>query len=183
MKKPELNVNARGLQKKTPLHIVAATNNYEIAEVLLHHGADVHVKNANGCTPLHVACYHGSFNVAELIFKERPEIHETLLMQKDQAGNIPLMAAKKSPKADSADIINFFISQNADVQYTDELGDTLLHTFGPVDNAESSLIITKRDPTLLKRQNIYCQTPLHSAAMKGHKGSLLVFIEKYVYII
>ena len=183
MKKPELDVNARGLKGKTPLHIVTATNNYEIAKALLHHGADIHVKDTSGSTPLHVACYHGSFEIVELIFKERSESHETLLMQKDRAGNIPLMIAKKSPKTDSADIINFFISQNVDVQYTNEHGDTLLHTFGPIDNAESSMIITKRNPTLLKRQNIYHQTPLHSAAMMGHKESLLVFIEKYVYIL
>ena len=183
MKKPELNVNARGLKGKTPLHIVAATNNYEIAQVLLHHGAGIHVKDTSGSMPLHVACYHGSFDVVELIFKERSESHETLLMQKDRTGNIPLMIAKKSPNPDSAEIVNFLISQNADVQYTNELGDTILHMFGPTDNAQSSMIITKRDPTLLNRHNIYHQTPLHCAAMMGHKESLLVFIQKYVYTI
>ena len=177
MKKPELNVNARGLKGKTPLHIVAATNNYEIAEMLLHHGADVHVKDTSGSTPLHVACYHGSFDVVELIFKERSESHETLLMQKDRAGNIPLMIARKSLNR-SAEIIDFLISQNVDLQYTNELGNTILHMFGTTDNAESSMIITKRDPTLLNCRNIFRQTPLHCAAMMGHKESLLVFIRK-----
>ena len=176
-KKPELNVNARGLKGKTPLHIVAATNNHEIAQLLLHHGADVHLKDTSGSTPLHIACYNGSFNIVEMIFKERPENHNTLLMHKDRAGNIPLMIAKKSPN-NSAEIINFLISQNVDLQYTNELGETLLHMFGPTDNAESSMIITKRDPSLLNCRNIYRQTPLHCAAMMGHKESLLVFIRK-----
>ena len=69
-KRPELDANVRGLKGKTPLHIVAATNNDKIAQMLLHHGADVHLKDTSGSTPLHVACYHGSFNVVELIFKE-----------------------------------------------------------------------------------------------------------------
>ena len=176
-KKPELNVNARGLKGKTPLHIVAATNNHEIAQLLLHHGADVHLKDTSGSTPLHIACYHGNFNIVEMIFKERPESHNTLLMHKDRAGNIPLMIAKKSPN-NSAEIINFLISQNVDLQYTNELGETLLHMFGPTDNAESSMIITKRDPSLLNCRNIYRQTPLHCAATMGHKESLLVFIRK-----
>ena len=176
-KKPELNVNARGLKGKTPLHIVAATNNHEIAQLLLHHGADVHLKDTSGSTPLHIACYHGSFNIVEMIFKERPESHNTLLMHKDRAGNIPLMIAKKSPN-NSAEIINFLISQNVDLQYTNELGETLLHMFGPTDNSESNMIITKRDPSLLNCRNIYRQTPLHCAAMMGHKESLLVFIRK-----
>ena len=177
VKKSELNVNARGLKGKTPLHIVAATNNHKIAQLLLHHGADVHLKDTSGSTPLHIACYHGSFNIVEMIFKERPESQETLLMQKDRSGNIPLMIAKKSPN-NSAEIINFLISQNVDLQYTNELGETLLHTFGPTDNSESNMIITKRDPSLLNCRNIYRQTPLHCAAMMGHKESLLVFIRK-----
>ena len=177
MKKPELDVNARGLKGKTPLHIVAATNNYEIAEALLHHGAEIHVKDTSGSTPLHVACYHGSFEIVELIFKERSESHETLLMQKDRAGNIPLMIARKSLNR-SGEIIDFLISQNVDLQYTNEHGDTILHMFGPTDNAESSMIITKRYPALLNCRNIFRQTPLHCAAMMGHKESLLVFIRK-----
>ena len=175
--KSELNVSARGLKGKSPLHIVAATNNHEIAQLLLHHGADVHLKDTSGSTPLHIACYHGSFNIVEMIFKEQPENQETLLMQKDRAGNIPLMIAKKSPNS-SAKIINFLISQNVDLQCTNELGETLLHMFGPIDNSESNMIITKRDPSLLNCRNIYRQTPLHCAAMMGHKESLLDFIRK-----
>ena len=177
MKKPELNVSTRGLKGKTPLHIVASTNNHEIAQLLLRHGADVHLTDTSGSTPLHIACYHGSFNIVELIFKERPESQDTLLTQKDRAGNIPLMIAKKSPNS-SAEIINFLISQTVDLQYTNELGETLLHMFGPTDNAESTMIITNRDIRLLNCRNIYRQTPLHCAAMKGHKESLLVFIRK-----
>ena len=174
---PELNVNAKCLKGKSPLHIVASTNNHKIALLLLRHGADVHLTDTSGSTPLHIACYHGSYNVVELIFKERPESQDTLLMSKDRAGNIPLMIAKKSLN-NSAEIINFLISQNVDLQYTNELGETLLHMFGPTDNAESNMIITKRDPSLLNCRNIYRQTPLHRAAMMGHKESLLVFIRK-----
>ena len=176
-KNPELNVNVRGPKGKTPLHIVAAANDYKIAEVLLHHGADVHLKDTSGSTPLHIACYYGSFNVVELIFKKRPENNDTLLMLKDRAGNIPLMIAKKSPKRSTA-VVKFLISQNVDLQYTNEFGETLLHMFGPTDNPESNMIITKRDPSLLNCRNIYRQTPLHYAAMMGHKESLLVFIRK-----
>ena len=177
MKKPELNVNTKGLKGKTPLHIVASTNNHKIAQLLLHHGADVHLTDTSGSTPLHIACYHGSYNVVELIFKERPESQDTLLMSKDRAGNIPLMIAKKSPN-NSAEIINFLISQNVDLEYTNELGETLLHMFGPTDNAESNILITKKDSALLNSRNMYRQTPLHCAAIKGHKESLLVFIRK-----
>ena len=176
-KNPALNVNAKCPKGKTSLHIVAATNNHKIALLLLRYGADIHLKDACGSTPLHIACYHGSYNVVELIFKERPQSQDTLLMQKDRAGNIPLMIAKKSPNS-SAEIINFLISLNIDLQCTNELGDTLLHLFGPTDDAESTMIIAQRNPGLLSSRNIYRQTPLHCAALKGHKESLLVLIRK-----
>ena len=177
VKKPELDVNTRSHHGKTPLHMVAATGNDEIALVLLHHGANVHLKDTGGSTPLHIACYQGSTSIVELIFKERPQSRDVLLTQADRAGNIPLMIAKKSPN-NSIAIINFLISHDVDLHYTNELNETLLHMFGPTDNAESSMIIAKKAPSLLSCRNINRQTPLHIAAMMGHKESLLVFIRR-----
>ena len=175
VKRPELNVNTKALKGKTPLHLVSASGNDEIALFLLRHGADVHLKDTSGSTPLHIACYHGSASIVKLIFRERSESKDVLLTQADRAGNTPLMIAKKSPK-NSAAIIDFLISYDVDLQRTNELNETLLHMFGTTDNAESSMIITKKAPTLLSCRNINRQTPLHSAAMMGHKESLLVFI-------
>jgi len=177
MAKSELNVNIAGKKGKTPLHMVAADDNHEIAEALLKHGADVHIKDAGGYTPLHAACYSGSINIVELIFKERPEETASLLTEKDRHGNTPLMIAKKSPHSNAA-VVKLLIEHNVDVQYTNEMSETLLHMFGPIDNAESNLAITAKDPSLLSRQNFYRQTPLHTAAMMGHKESLLVFVQK-----
>ena len=177
VKKAEVDVNTRSHKGKTPLHMVAANDDHKIALILLRHGADVHLKDTGGSTPLHIACYQGSTSIVELIFRERPQSNDILLTQADRAGNIPLMIAKKSPN-NSAAIINFLISYDVDLQHTNELSETLLHMFGPTDNAESSMIITKREPSLLSCRNINRQTPLHIAAMMGHKESLLVFIRK-----
>ncbi|XP_065891015.1 transient receptor potential cation channel subfamily A member 1-like [Dysidea avara] len=175
VKRRELDVNTRNHHGKTPLHMVAATGNDEIALVLLRHGADVQLKDTGGSTPLHIACYRGNTSIVELIFKERPQSRDVLLTQADRAGNIPLMIAKKSPNNSTA-IINFLISHDVDLQSTNEMSETLLHMFGPTDNAESTMLIVKRAPSLLSSRNIYRQTPLHIAAMMGHKESLLVFI-------
>ena len=175
VERKELDVNTRGQEGKTPLHMVAATGNDKIALVLLHHGADVHLKDTSGSTPLHIACYQGNTSIVELIFTERPQSKDILLTQADKTGNIPLMIAKKSPNNSTA-IINFLISYGVDLQRTNELSETLLHMFGPNDNAESSMLIVKKAPSLLSCRNIYRQTPLHKAAMMGHKESLLVFI-------
>ena len=177
LKKPEVDVNSRGHKGKTPLHMVAATDDHKIALALLRHGADVLLKDTSGSTPLHIACYQGSTDIVQLIFRERPQSKNVLLTQADRAGNTPLMIAKKSSN-NSATIINFLISYDVDLHYTNELSETLLHMFGPTDNAESSMIIAEKAPSLLRCRNINRQTPLHIAAMMGHKESLLVFIRK-----
>jgi len=177
MKEPEIDVNTRGHKGKTPLHMVAATDDHKIALVLLRHGADVHLKDTGGSTPLHIACYRGNTSIVKLIFRERPQSKDVLLTQADRTGNTPLMIAKKSSN-NSATIINFLISHDVDLYCTNELNETLLHMFGPTDNAESSKIIAEKAPSLLRSRNINCQTPLHIAAMMGHKESLLVFIRK-----
>jgi len=177
VKRAELDVNTKGHKGKTPLHMVAANDDHKIALILLRHGAGVHLKETGGSTPLHVACYQGSTSIVELIFRERPDSKDVLLTKADRAGNTPLMIAKKSPN-NSAAVINFLISHNVDLQHTNELNETVLHMFGPTDNAESSLIITNKAPSLLRCRNINRQTPLHIAAMMGHKESLLVFIRR-----
>ena len=177
MAKSELTVNVAGKKKKTPLHIAAANDNLQIAQALLQHGADVHLKDADEFTPLHTACCSGSINIVELILRERPKDTSTLLTEKDQHGNTPLMIAKKSPHSNAA-IVKLLISHNVDLRYTNELSESLLHMFGPVDNSEINLAITAKAPSLLSRRNFYRQTPLHTAAKMGHKESLQVFIQK-----
>jgi len=175
--KPELNINVTGKKRRTPLHMIAADNNHQIAQALLQHGADIYLKDVDGYTPLHAACYSGSFNIIELIFKERPADTRTLLNDKDRYGNTPLMIAKKSPHNNVA-IVKLLISHDVDVQYTNEMNETLLHMFGSMDNAESNLAIIAKNPSLLSHRNFYRQTPLHTAALMGDKESLLVFIQK-----
>ena len=175
-KRPELDVDTKAQKGKTPLHMVAATGNDEIALFLLRRGVNVNITDTGGSTPLHIACYQGNDSIVKLIFRERPENKSDLLTKTDRAGNTPLMIAKKSPN-NSAAIIDFLISHDVDLQSTNELNETLLHMFGTTDNAESSMIITKKAPGLLSCRNINRQTPLHSAAMMGHKDSLIVFIK------
>jgi len=177
MAKPELTINVTGKKRKTPLHIAAANDNLQIAQALLQHGADVHLKDADEFTPLHAACCSGSINIVELILKERSQDTSTLLTEKDYHGNTPLMIAKKSPHSNAA-IVKLLISYNVDLRYTNELSESLLHIFGPVDNAEINLAITAKVPSLLSRRNFYRQTPLHTAAMMGYKETLQVFIQK-----
>eukprot|EP00931_Biecheleriopsis_adriatica_P049802 TRINITY_DN28819_c0_g1_i1.p1 TRINITY_DN28819_c0_g1~~TRINITY_DN28819_c0_g1_i1.p1 ORF type:complete len:327 (-),score=76.81 TRINITY_DN28819_c0_g1_i1:142-1101(-) len=51
----QANVNAKDASGETPLHYAVNTENVEVAQLLVSHGADVHVENEDGETPMQLA--------------------------------------------------------------------------------------------------------------------------------
>merc|ERR1712028_188880 len=60
-------VNAKNRDGRTPLHLVAYTNQCEVAKVLIAAGADLKAKNDLGYTPLHYAVFGNQCKVAEIL--------------------------------------------------------------------------------------------------------------------
>ncbi len=56
------DINAEGGYHSTPLHAALAKNNFEIAVLLLEHGADVDAINYNGDGALHIASRNGLYD-------------------------------------------------------------------------------------------------------------------------
>jgi len=69
------DVNAQDNDTMTPLLLVSQCHGREIsriiktAQLLLDHGASVHVRNRNGQMPLHTALHHGLFGIVALLLK------------------------------------------------------------------------------------------------------------------
>jgi Ankyrin repeats (many copies)/Ankyrin repeats (3 copies)/Ankyrin repeat len=77
------DVNAQDNDDITPLFLASshsiylnrdATQSVEIAQLLIGHGANVHMQNKNGRTPLHVASECGYLNLVELLLKFGAEV-------------------------------------------------------------------------------------------------------------
>jgi len=49
------DVNAKGGDNETPLHVASTRKRIEVARVLLAYGADIHAKDSTGTTPLDCA--------------------------------------------------------------------------------------------------------------------------------
>jgi ankyrin repeat protein len=70
-----LDVDAQDNDNMTPLLLASGRDPYddaratEAAQLLLDHGASVHVRNKNGQTPLHLASQHGLYGIVALLLK------------------------------------------------------------------------------------------------------------------
>ncbi|MFT6332258.1 MAG: ankyrin repeat protein [Lentimonas sp.] len=128
------NINARGNNEDTALHIATQNDSLELVNILIKHKIDVNARTQNGWTALHFAAQKG-FNdvVAALIdaaidvniqgkMYQRTALHfaadrnhiETIKILlnsgakvnlKDIAGNTPLLVAEKKSNSEAAQIL------------------------------------------------------------------------------
>ena len=63
------DVNAKDEKGATPLHLAAAWDRKEVAELLIDNGADVNAKNEDGETPLDWANWRSHAETADLLRK------------------------------------------------------------------------------------------------------------------
>uniref|UniRef100_A0A131Z0W0 Oxysterol-binding protein n=1 Tax=Rhipicephalus appendiculatus TaxID=34631 RepID=A0A131Z0W0_RHIAP len=72
------NVDCKGTQKAnlgwTPLHLACYFGHFDVAELLLEHGAYVDVINREGDTPLHKAAYTGREGLVMLLLKHNADV-------------------------------------------------------------------------------------------------------------
>jgi ankyrin repeat protein len=111
-------VNERG-PLMTPLHWAAIKNRTNVVEFLLKSGADASAVAA-GQTPGHLAAMHGHFEVAKLLFASKPQ----LLNAKGGGGMTMVMFAAR---ATNAPLVEFLITNKADLNLQDDLGLTALN--------------------------------------------------------
>ena len=57
------------------LHLAAILVNSEMTEILLHHSAEVHIRDRFGRAPLHLAAKYGNRGVVELLLDHEADIH------------------------------------------------------------------------------------------------------------
>ena len=69
------DVNVKGEEGLTPLHLAAFGGHKEIVELLIAKGADVNAKGRSGWTPLHFAANGGHREVAKLLIAKGADLN------------------------------------------------------------------------------------------------------------
>ncbi len=96
----------RGLGNKTPLHIAAKESLFEIGQLLLAYGADVHTLDAGLCTPLHWSANKGDEKFVSLLLDNNADPNA-----RDLAWSTPLHEATRK---NHTNIVMQLMKYNAD---------------------------------------------------------------------
>ncbi len=178
----------------TSLHFAALSNAYEVAELLISHGADVDPKGKDAWAPLHSAAFSNAYEVAELLISHGADVnpkdkdaraplysaalsnaykvaellisHEADVNAKDKTVGVPLHAAAFYNARDVAELL---ISHGADVNAVDEDDRAPLHRAAEAGAHGVAKLLISHGADVNAVDN-YIRTPLHWAAEAGARG-------------
>jgi ankyrin repeat protein len=100
------NIASNNQLKVAPLHSACAISNYEIAELLIKHGADVNAKQTQGVTPLHSAAHNGQPALAKLLIENGADLNARM-----DNGQTPALMAEEKGFSETAALIKQFGGQ------------------------------------------------------------------------
>jgi len=188
VKQQAIDLNCQDKQKSTPLHIAATYGHKEVAVILLKAGADCTKLDYKNQNPLHKACEEGNNEVVhamveELDKKEKSQEEDvgdgkqrrigeelkTLLKQKDEEDNTPLLLAVQ---AGNSDAVGLFIDQTDSGRYINELNkehEGPLH-FASRSGDKRTVELLVNNGAKVNITNQLGETPLH-LAVENAKGS------------
>ena len=169
------NVNAQRTDDKvTPLILSAGWNNFMAVYLLLDHGADANIVEADGCTPLHLAVIEGNQNLAKLFLEKN-----ALVNSQNADGDSPLHTAVSNG---FFDITKLLIKKGSNVNLQNKEGRTPL--FLGVKNKHEQLIKllieNEADVTIGYKENSTNRIYLVRGKDRGRAAWQYVLVKKHL---
>ena len=94
------NIASNNPYRVAPIHSACANSHFEIAELLIIHGADVNARQMQGVTPLHSAAHNGQTRISRLLIENGADINAEM-----DNGQTPLFMAKEKGFQETVEFI------------------------------------------------------------------------------
>ncbi|KAL0121471.1 hypothetical protein PUN28_006763 [Cardiocondyla obscurior] len=160
------NANAclRNKDGWTPLLIACRVGDENVIDILLKHLPKcINDRSNNGRSALHIAAFHGH----ERVINSLVTLSVNLLNARDSTGSTPLHEAVKHG---NLDVIKSIISLGADVNLTDNIGQTILHVAALTDNKEAAEYILENNLIDVNYEASFGITPLMIAHRNNYSN-------------
>ena len=115
-------VNTKGLQGRTALHVAGAGGHLDMIRLLVEKGADVNARDAEGASPLDDAVWRGSLDTVAILLAHGSHLNEA----DTQTGATPVNEA--AYRGNTA-LVRYLLQFHPDLEIPDRRG------FRPLDNA------------------------------------------------
>lgn len=185
------DVNEMDGDKNTCLHLAAALDHLNVAQILIERGANLNARDCNWLTPMHRACRNNNDSIVKLLLE-----HEADVTMKDKEWITPLhvcaannslecvkLFASKLTNLDASDrsgatalhhaalngncdMINFLIAMGCSVNVFDKKSRRPMHYAASTDNSDAIRILIASGANI-DAQDRTLKTPLHFAAASG----------------
>ena len=99
-KKANVNIRAKGIDNRTPLHSAVRSGHFATVNCLLNNGADVNAVDSRNWTPLHLAVQRREKTIAKNLLKHGAELNI-----KNSSDETPLEMAIRMGKKDMVNIL------------------------------------------------------------------------------
>lgn len=144
----------------TPFHQAISDEKYEIASILVEHGANIEHAALNGWTPLHTASKRGNLDCVKLCLQ-----HKAQVKSQDRFKRTPL---HKACQGGNVDIVRLLIENNADPEEGDWAGYKAIHFCAEAGHEDIARFLVFEHHVSVRGSRILGQTPQALAARAGH---------------
>ncbi|XP_058449448.1 ankyrin-3-like [Malaya genurostris] len=161
--------------EQTALHFAAISDNYEIVNILIEHGASVMAKNTNGKIPLYIAIEKNAKKVIEILLKHEQATEMLLTSDKYEQTALHLAAI-----SDNYELVNILIERGLSVMAKDIDGEIPFHTAIQKNAKKVIEILLKHEQAteMLLTSDNFGQTALHLAAISDNYEIVNILIDR-----
>ncbi|XP_046572743.1 putative ankyrin repeat protein RF_0381 [Haliotis rubra] len=157
-----VEINVRGLQRKTPVMIAAEKAHKHVFDFLVRKGADLSLVDAESNTILHLACEGGNLDIIETVL-----VQDTVDI--NSLGGQDRTPAMKAAVKGHKHVFDLLVTKGADLSLVDGDRNTILHMACEGGNLDIVKHILTRNTVNINSLGENDWTPAMKAAIKGHK--------------